>query len=94
MASKPQASENTGKIDFTTFVLSIASAAYMGLGQIPGEEGKTKNPEPNLHLAKQNIDLLELIFEKTKGNRTADEDRLIEHLLFETRMRFVEITKR
>lgn len=82
------------KIDLTTFVLSIASAAYMGLGITPGNEKSQKKVEPNLDLAKQNIDLLELIFEKTKGNRTSDEDRLIEQLLFETRLRFVEITKR
>ena len=43
----------------------------------------------DLELAKQNIDLLELMQEKTRGNRTADEDKLIEQLLFETRMKFV-----
>lgn len=79
-------------IDFTTFVLSIASAAYMGLGLVPSEPGKPV--EPNGELAKQNIDLLEMIFEKTKGNRTADEDRLIEQLLFELRLRFVEFSKK
>lgn len=94
MGSKSRQSESPDKIDFTTFVLSIASAAYMGLGHIPGEESSGKKMEPNLDLAKQNIDLLELIFEKTKGNRTQDEERLIEHLLFETRMRFVEMTKK
>ena len=80
------------QIDFTTFVLSIASAAYMGLGLVPPEAGQA--PETNIDLAKQNIDLLEMIFEKTKGNRTADEDRLIEQLLFELRLRFVEFSKK
>jgi hypothetical protein len=83
------------KIDFTTFVLSISSAAFMGLGiappGIPAGEGE---PEVNLELARQNIDLLELIWEKTRGNRTPDEDRLLEQLLFETRMRYVETQKR
>ncbi len=79
-------------IDFTTFVLSIASAAYMGLGLVPAEPGKPT--ETNFDLAKQNIDLLEMIFEKTKGNRTTDEDKLIEQLLFELRMRFIESTKK
>lgn len=79
------------KIDLTTFVLSIASAAYMGLGIVPTDEGG--EAKPNLDLAQQNIDLLELIHEKTKGNRSAEEDRLIEQLLFETRMRFVEALK-
>lgn len=76
------------KIDFTTFLLSVSSAAYMGLGVSPTGEG-----EINLDLAKQNIDLLELIEEKTKGNRTVEEDRLLQQLLFETRMRFVEVQK-
>ena len=75
------------KIDLTTFILSVSSAAYMGLGVGPGSE-------PNLELARQNIDLLELLSEKTKGNRTAEEDRLLEQLLFETRMRYVELQKK
>lgn len=76
------------RIDFTTFVLSVSSAAFMGLGLVPPGEGQ--EPEVNLELARQNIDLLELMWEKTKGNRTQEEDRLLEQLLFETRMRFVE----
>ncbi len=68
------------KIDLTTFFLSIASAAYMGLDE-------------NLPLAKQNIDLLELMQEKTKGNRTHEEDQLIARLLFELRLQFVEKAK-
>ena len=68
------------KIDLTTFFLSIASAAYMGLDE-------------NLELAKQNIDLLELMQSKTKGNRSPEEDQLIERLLFELRLQFVEKAK-
>lgn len=72
------------KIDLTTFFLSISSAAFMGL-----REGSI-----DLELATQNIDLLELMQEKTKGNRTQEEDRLLEQLLFETRMRFVETQRK
>lgn len=79
------------KIDLTTFFLSISSAAYMGLGLVPSSPGEA--PTPDLELARQNIDLLELMYEKTKGNRTPEEDRLIEQLLFETRMRFIEKQK-
>ena len=70
------------KIDFTTFILSISSAAFIGLGN------------SDLELAKQNIDLLELIWEKTKGNRSPDEDKLLEQLLFDTRMRFVDASSK
>jgi len=84
--------ESFSKIDLTTFVLSISSAAFMGLGIVPpGMEAEAK---VDLGLAKQNIDLLELMYEKTKGNRTSEEDRLIEQLLFETRMRFIETQNR
>ncbi|MGK5087246.1 DUF1844 domain-containing protein [Bdellovibrionota bacterium FG-2] len=76
------------KIDLTTLFLSISSAACMGLNAEDAEK------KPNLELARQNIDLLELLQEKTKGNRSPEEDKLIEQLLFETRMRFVETAKK
>lgn len=79
------------KIDLTTFFLSISSAAFMGLGITP--QG-TEEGEVDLELARQNIDLLELMNEKTRGNRTPEEDRLLQQLLFETRMRFVETQRR
>jgi len=84
--------KNLPKIDLTTFLLSISSAAFMSLGLVPGEDGKKL--EVNLDLAKQNIDLLELIQEKTKGNRTPEEDRFLEQILFETRLRYVEAQKK
>ncbi len=79
-------------LDLTTFFLSISSAAFMGLGIVP--PGIAEEPKIDLELARQNIDLLELMAEKTKGNRTPDEDRLIEQLLFETRMRYMETQRR
>jgi len=87
------------KIDFTTFILSISSAAFMGLGiHGPGleagqESDITQNP-PDLELARQNIDLLELMLDKTRGNLSSEESQLLEQLLFETRMHFVEALKR
>jgi hypothetical protein len=77
------------KLDLTTFFLSISSAAFMGLGVAPSGNG-----EVDLELARQNIDLLELMQDKTRGNRSPEEDRLLEQLLFETRMRFVEVQRR
>ena len=64
----------------------------MGLGMIPsGAEGEQK---VDLELARQNIDLLELMQEKTKGNLTPEEDKLLEQLLFETRLRFIDVQKK
>lgn len=63
----------------------------MGLGYPTGSE--QMEGEVDLELARQNIDLLELLWIKTQGNRTAEEDRLLQQLLFETRLRFVEVQK-
>lgn len=46
--------------------------------------------ELDLELARHNIDLLELLQDKTKGNRTPEEDQLLEHLLFQLRMTYVK----
>lgn len=85
-------SSATTRIDLTTFFLSISSAAFMSMGVVPPDSGL--EPTIDLDLARQNIDLLELMLEKTKGNRTAEEDRLLEQLLFQVRMRFVEVQKK
>jgi len=79
------------KIDFNTFVLSVSTAAFIGLGlrEAPGAD----KPEVDLSLAKQNIDLLEMIQEKTKNNLSEEEKKLLENLLYETRMRFVEVQR-
>lgn len=83
--------QNLPQIDLTTFFLSISSAAFMGLGVVPPAEGGP--PFVDLELARQNIDLLELMHRKTQGNRTPEEDRLLEQLLFETRLKYVEKQK-
>lgn len=80
------------KIDFSTFLLSITSAAMMNLGIC--DDGSTDSSRVNLGLAKQNIELLELLKEKTKNNLTQDELQLMENLLFQVRMHFVEVTKK
>lgn len=79
-------------IDFPTFVLSIASAAMMGLGLAPRpDSGKT---ELDLDMARQNIDLLEMIQGKTKNNLTPDEEKLLERVMFEVRSKFVEVSRK
>ena len=78
-------------IDFATFILSLSHSALMHLGEAPHPE--TNKVEANLPLAKQNIDLLGLLEEKTKGNLTGDEERLLAQVLFDLRMRYVERLK-
>jgi hypothetical protein len=77
--------------DFTTFVLSIASAAMMGLGLAPRPDSGKQ--EVDLNLARQNIDLLEMIEQKTKNNLSAEEEKLLGRVLFEIRTKFLEVSK-
>jgi hypothetical protein len=79
-------------IDFATFILSLSHSALMHLGEVPHPD--TDRIEKDLSLAKQNIDLLTVLEEKTKGNLTGDEERLLHQVLFDLRMRFVELTKK
>jgi len=78
-------------IDFATFILSLSHSALMHLGEAPDPDGN--KVATNLPLAKQNIDLLGLMEEKTKGNLTGDEERLLAQVLFDLRMRYVERSK-
>ena len=87
-------SRSLPKLDLTTFILSVSSAAFMGMGLRFGGEAEPADGPIDLEMSRQNIDLLELLFEKTRGNRTPEEDRLLEQLLFETRLRYVEVQKR
>ena len=75
---------------FDFLVLSIRTQAEMQLGLMHfGEEEK---PQPNLPLARHSIDLLSVLLEKTKGNLSMDEQRLLENSLTELRFRFVQVS--
>lgn len=78
-------------VDFATFVLSLSHSALLHLGEAPHPE--TGNVEKNLALARQTIDLIAMLEEKTKGNLTGDEERLLAQILYDLRMRFVEVSK-
>lgn len=76
-------------IDFTTFCISLGSSAFVHLGEVPHPETQALAP-PNLVLAKQTIDILGMLQEKTRGNLTPEEDKLLDHLLLDLRLRYVE----
>ncbi len=78
-------------IDFTTLVMSFASAAMMSMGRVP--DPATGTIHRDLAIAQQNIDILTLLQEKTRGNLNADEERLMDQILYELRMTFVEAMK-
>jgi hypothetical protein len=80
--------EQTG-ISFTGFILSLATTAAVHFGDIA--DPNTGEPaEPNLVAAAQMIELIALLQEKTKGNLSAQESQLVDDLLYELRMRFVQ----
>jgi uncharacterized protein DUF1844 len=79
------------QLTFTAFVLSLASSAAIHFGDLPDPiSGDTA--EPNLEGASQMIEILSLLEQKTRGNLTAEERQLLEQVLYELRMRFVEAT--
>lgn len=79
------------QMDFSTLLHSFAISALYHLGIAPGPDGKPAAPD--LTLAKQNIDILEVLGEKTQGNLTEEEGQLLEGILYEVRMRFVEVSQ-
>jgi hypothetical protein len=85
------AGEELPKIDFSTFVLSLSHSAVLHLGEAPHPD--TNKVERSLPMARQTIDLLGLLEEKTKGNLTGDEERLLTQILFDLRIRFLELSK-
>jgi hypothetical protein len=86
-----RARERLPPIDFVTFVLSLYHSTRMHLGDAPGPEGEPSTAE--VPLARQTIDLLGLVREKTRGNLTGEEERVLEQVLYDLRMRYVEVTK-
>jgi hypothetical protein len=92
------ADESTGQgpesteVTFIGFVLSLAHTAAFHFGDVADPvTGRTS--EPNLAAAQQLIDILALLEEKTRGNLTAEERQLMEQLVYELRLRFVEASK-
>ena len=78
-------------IDFSTFVLSLSHSALVHLGDAPPPDGQ--GPERNIPLARQTIDLLGILQEKTRNNLSGEEERLLDQALYDLRLRFVEISK-
>jgi len=75
---------------FAFFVLSLRAQCEMQLGLM--HFGEEKPPEPELPLARHTIDLMGVLLEKTKGNLTLEEQRLLENSLTELRFRYVQVS--
>jgi len=72
-------------IDFNILILSLSTSALMQMGEGPDDEPA----EADLNLARQTIDLLGVLEEKTRGNLTGEEERLLQQILTDLRVRYV-----
>ncbi len=79
-------------IDFYTFVLSLGSSVLIHLGDAPHPE-TGKPGERNLPLAQQSIEILAMLEQKTRGNLTPEEAKLLDQLLLDLKLRYVEASK-
>ena len=77
------------QLSFTAFVLSLASTAAIHFGDLP-DPVSGEQAELNLDGAAQMIEILALMEQKTRGNLTAEEREMLNQVLYELRMRFVE----
>ena len=80
------------QINFSTFVLSLASSAFYNLGDMADPE--TGEKKVDLSAVKQTIDILTILREKTKGNLDGEEEKLLEQLTYELQMKFVANQKK
>jgi len=77
---------------FNFFVLQMKMQAELAMGLLHFGEEKDR-PKPDLRVARHSIDLLAIIQDKTRGNLTIDEQRLLDNSLTELRFRFVQATE-
>ena len=76
------------KIDFQTFVLSLASSAMVHLGRVPDPTGQ--HSQFNLEMARQTVDILAMLRDKTHGNLDPTEAAVLDRVLHDLRLAFVE----
>lgn len=91
--SEAGASSELPRVDFSSFCLSLATSALYHLGVVGDPETGKPVDEKNLPLAQQTIDALTMLQRKTEGNLDAEEAKLLDGLLYELRVRFVEAGK-
>jgi hypothetical protein len=90
--SEPRGPYDDDSPGFETLVSYLSTTAMFQLGLIPGPSGE--HIPADMRNAQRTVDLLEVLREKTQGNLTASESRLLDDVLYELRMSFVEMQKR
>jgi hypothetical protein len=88
----PESNVQLPEINFSTFVISLSTQALMHLGEIA--DPMTGKVESDIPVAKQMIDIVVLLKDKTRGNLDPGEQQLMEDVLYDLRMRYVEAVKK
>jgi hypothetical protein len=90
---KPSGSAHPAEpeINFVTFMVGLSTEALAALGEMP--DPATGKAARDLRAARQMIDIIAMLAEKTRGNLDPDEQSLIEAILFDLRMKYVELAK-
>jgi hypothetical protein len=78
------------EISFTNLIISLSTSALIQLGEI--QDPLTQQLAKNIPLAKQTIDLIGMLKEKTKGNLVPEEEKILENILYDLRMRYIKAT--
>jgi len=89
---KDSAPQPAGPLTFANLVLSLSASAlvHLGVAPRPEDESEPEGAQPNLPMAQQTIEILEMLQIKTQGNLDPDEDRLLREVLHDLHMRFVK----
>ena len=85
--AKPPPQPPLPEVNFSTFVVSLSTEVLFHLGEIPHPISGEK--QKDLNLAKHAIDTLAMLMEKTQGNLTEEEKKLLEYMLYDLRMAFI-----
>jgi hypothetical protein len=88
----PSSDAQASALSFAGFVLSLAHTTAVHLGDVPDPVSGSSS-EPKLEAAFQMIEIMGLLEEKTRGNLSAEERQLLEQVLYELRVRFMEVQK-
>ncbi len=92
MEEKAETAHSADGVDFATFIFSLATGAFIQMGLAP--DPMTGKTEKNLPMARQTIDMLLMLKDKTRGNLTSDEKELIERLVNDAQLGFVKASKK
>jgi len=90
-ASEPRHRQGELTIDFSTYVVMLANTVMMLLGQMP--DPATQQRHLDLPQAKHTIDILMMLRDKTRGNLTADEAKLLEDVMPQLQMAYVSVSR-